>query len=363
MLRLGVFVAAAFTAAGITSASAICDPTAILVQDYTHVTWTEQMKISFLLTATKEQYESVRQSWNAAGGYGLFYGSLDYDSAKSAALRESQYRKYDYSRQDYLDYTFQHLSDNSVQAYEKCLENDPNRPQMSLWVASRRVGLYYTIDAFWVGGNEVKGDGKEQEFKVVGAELIQKPSIWPKAKTQAIFVQKKDVNAPAIVSLNVSDQSSAIFLLPDAPEPKPYVVSSTHRIGITSGGSDKNDGWCQRRTNSDCITPQHGGYFEGGSVHLNSISSSGGTRTGWTVLRDRPEEVCLEVWAQTGACEVEIGISGVVTATERAVPAAAGVASFTPIPTEHISSFITPDRTEGLSVKPTLDFPTQSAAK
>src|SRR4051812_46023078 len=150
--------------AACSGARAQCIPADFMIQDKTHIVWTEQLKISFLLTASKEQYEAARQSWNVAGGYGLFYGSLDYDQAKSSALKESQTRKLDYDYATFLDYTSQRLSPEATKMYVACLDKDRQKPGLVIWVDKRERGVYYTLNAFWVGGNEVVGEGKEKKL-------------------------------------------------------------------------------------------------------------------------------------------------------------------------------------------------------
>jgi hypothetical protein len=57
------------------------------------------------------------------------------------------------------------------------------------------------------------------------------------------------------------------------------------------------------------------GYLEIGSGHLVDIVRTG--RADWNVIRNTPEEICIELWAATGACETEVSISGRPAATER----------------------------------------------
>lgn len=141
-------------------AEAQCLPAEFMSKDVTHVIWTEQLKIAFLLTATREQYEATRKSWNVAGGYGLFYGSLDYDEARSAATKEAQTRKLDYDYSTFLDYTSQRLSPEATKMYADCLEKDKERPGLVIWLGKRERGIYYTLNAFWVGA--MRWSGKEK---------------------------------------------------------------------------------------------------------------------------------------------------------------------------------------------------------
>jgi hypothetical protein len=84
---------------------------------------------------------------------------------------------------------------------------------------------------------------------------------------------------------------------------------------ITSGGtSDGHSPFCQRRSVQQCIVPTHAGKLvkDTGSV-TNEVRVG---RAGWSVVKDTPEQVCIEFWAATGACETEVSIQGQATAVE-----------------------------------------------
>lgn len=84
---------------------------------------------------------------------------------------------------------------------------------------------------------------------------------------------------------------------------------------ITSGGtSDGHSPFCQRRSVQQCVTPQRGGHLVPGTGSVTNEVRVG--RSGWTTTRNTPEQICLEFWAATGACETEVSIQGQVTAIE-----------------------------------------------
>lgn len=194
------------------------------------------------------------------------------------------------------------------------------------------------------------GEGKEKKLIIDGAAIIQKPVNWPKGKTQQIALKRLAPDKDAYLSLEVSGQTKTIFLLADLPEPSKSVVTFPNLLRITSGGtSDGHSPYCQRRTVSGCVHAQKaGGYLEVGSGHLVDISTTG--RSGWSVIRDTPEEICVELWAATGACETEVSIAGRPSATERYVApgalsaAPAGVpASIQTAPITEIQAIVTPE--------------------
>jgi hypothetical protein len=110
---------------------------------------------------------------------------------------------------------------------------------------------------------------------------------------------------------------------PTKPE-KPPVVPQTSRAvvinpqltGISSGGtSDGHSPYCQRRTVQQCVSPQRpNSHLVVGSGSVTNEARVG--RAGWTVVKDTPEQICIEFWAATGACETLVSIKGQATAVE-----------------------------------------------
>ncbi|MET4425676.1 hypothetical protein [Bradyrhizobium sp. RT3a] len=87
---------------------------------------------------------------------------------------------------------------------------------------------------------------------------------------------------------------------------------------ITSGGtSDGHSPFCQRRTVQQCVTPERGGHLVPGTGSVTNEVRVG--RAGWTVTKDTPEQICIELWAATGACETEVSVQGQASAVEEYV--------------------------------------------
>jgi hypothetical protein len=325
-------------------AQADCNITDFIVLQPTTIHWTDDLKLSFLLTANKEQYDSVRKSWGASGSYGLYSGSLDYNDARDAALKESQTRKFDYSDKQLLDYSAQRLSGELLDKYSECLEKDKQTPGLRMWVAERQSNVFYTIKAFWVG-NEGQGRGKQKSLVVDGASLVQKPdSSWPSAIVEDIYVKKPSPAQDAFVSLNVEGKTKTLFLPGERPDPETDVVfykpddpRAQPKIGISSGGSDKQDEWCQYRTSSGCVYPDNkpGAYLEAGSGHLVDEQRIAADRVGWKVTVDTPRQICIQVWASTGDCRVSVSITGRPAANER---------YYTAVPVTQVSAPATPSK-------------------
>lgn len=104
-----------------------------------------------------------------------------------------------------------------------------------------------------------------------------------------------------------------------APPPPPAtsraaIVNATV-ARITSGGtSDGHSPYCQRRSVQQCVAPTHGGKLVQNTGSVTNEVRVG--RAGWSVTKDTPEQVCIEFWAATGACETEVSIQGQATAVE-----------------------------------------------
>jgi hypothetical protein len=63
------------------------------------------------------------------------------------------------------------------------------------------------------------------------------------------------------------------------------------------------------------VQPSHPqGYLVVGSGRVNIQAQSG--RTGVRSKIDTPQQICMELWASTGACETKVDISGTTAATE-----------------------------------------------
>jgi hypothetical protein len=102
--------------------------------------------------------------------------------------------------------------------------------------------------------------------------------------------------------------------LPPPPTSRAAIVNVTV-ARITSGGtSDGHSPFCQRRSVQQCVAPTHGGKLVQNTGSVTNEVRVG--RAGWSVVKDTPEQVCIEFWAATGACETEVSIQGQATAVE-----------------------------------------------
>lgn len=312
-------------------AVAACDPAAFLVQDHEHVIWTEQQKRSFLLMASKDQYDRAKSSWGGSAAYGPFSGNANYDQAKASALKELSLQAGSLSYQTHLEYTAQHLSPIGADAYGKCLEQDKERPGIQLWL-HRREGELYTLRGYWVGLNAQEGTASNATVALAdGVTVMMSPSSWPKGLTQEVLVRKRDANTDGVLVLHIGGLSKSLVLIRDVPQiqfASELVVSEPKIVRAGGGKSRDTCGYGGRNEAELCVKPSRpSGYLVPNTIGLVESSTHGGP-TEVRVTRDREDSACVAIRASTGGCEYLVTIQGRASAVERyPVPTAAAVAT------------------------------------
>ena len=345
-LRVVAVASSIFFAMNCSVCAAECKPSDFM--DYEKVIWNEQLKISFVLTATREQYEKVRKSWAAGGGYGLFYGSLSYDEARNAASKEALSRKFSSDYSSHLDYLSQRLGEKGAASYEACIRENNKGPGLRLWVSDRKDPAI-TVTGFWIGQDSGQGIGQLKNFSIRGGELVAPPAKrWTKGDPEHVIIVKEPT-ATALFALEVGGKQNSIALVGDKLDPvKTPIASPKGAIKISSGGtSDGNSPFCRRRTVSDCVHPSSGARLEVGSGHLEQKYTNGtgwagpsgpvpaNSNSGWDVTTNTPEAICIELWANTGACQTEITMQGQVAANEIKPATSAGAQTNQPQPVKN----------------------------
>jgi hypothetical protein len=108
-----------------------------------------------------------------------------------------------------------------------------------------------------------------------------------------------------------------IVVVPKPPKLIQELVKAPGLSRITSGGtSDGKSPFCQRRTTTGCVEPQHKGKLVIGSGGVTNAANNHASRTGYKVVTNTEKQICIEFFAATGACETELYIQGTVTALE-----------------------------------------------
>jgi hypothetical protein len=303
---------------GCGEASAACDPIDFLVRDFQHVIVSDQLRTAFFLSATKDQFTAASRSSGGSLSYVPLPTDLAYEQAKQSAEKDAQLANFSYNRQNYSDFLAQQMSPLAADAYSSCIQSDSQPPTLQIWY-SQRSGDYIFLKALWVGNDPAQAVAKTESKHFVGLDEIQLPTDWSKGQPQQIVV-KRNSSQDGLLSLRVGGLERTFIVLKD-PQTTQLATSivSGPTVRITSGGtSDGHSPFCQRRSVTSCVTPQKGGYLVPGSGIPSEVVKLG--RVGTAVVRDAPEQICLEFWASTGACETEVSIQGRTTAVERYRP-------------------------------------------
>jgi hypothetical protein len=305
-------------AISVRESSAECDPIDYLADDFGSVLLNDRVRTAFFLTATKGQYEKAVRFAKDTLAYGPVTGRQPtFEQAKQAAEKEVQSVQSSYDRQYYVDFLTQQMSVTAADNYASCLESQSPPSSLRAWYYQRKAG-FILLRAIWVDTEGSKRVGKLTETKASDLlEIVQIPDAWESGALQQIVVRKKS-DGDAWLTLKVDGQQQTFFFLKDSPLPAmTSQVVEGPQVRITSGGtSDGHSPFCQRRAVSSCVVPQKpSGYLLPGSGGWSNLASFG--RVGQSVIKDTPEQICVEFWASTGACETEVSISGRATAVER----------------------------------------------
>jgi hypothetical protein len=264
-LRVGIVAFLTSSAAfllGSHVAHAECEPSQFMVQDVQHVVFSDQLRIAFILTASKEEYDKANKDVAGAFDYGGKTGKLTYDQAQENARKEAQASNFQLDHDQYINLLSQKQSPVAAQMYSDCLEHEPTIPGLRIWF-SKKTGNYVTLKSMWVGGNETQGVGHLEKKVVDNARVAEMPDQWPKASVEEIVLVKNNPEPDAFLSLKVGGQKKS-FIVVGEPKSIPMtgtIVTADHPLVVKSGGSGRDDEWCKRHVGQGCVTPQHGGFL------------------------------------------------------------------------------------------------------
>jgi hypothetical protein len=109
----------------------------------------------------------------------------------------------------------------------------------------------------------------------------------------------------------------SIIVIPKPKTKRQIPIQDKKLVRISSGGtSDGHSPFCQTRSASGCVTPQHGGKLVVDSGGLAEMVRNLPARATYKVTTNTPEQICVELTASTAACETEIYIQGYPSAVE-----------------------------------------------
>lgn len=289
-----------------------CNPRDFMLKDITALQQSGEAELAFVLTASPEEFSSVRKSVNGHSLYGLF--DSDFNSALERARQIAQATKFDYKSSYATSYLYQSLPPSALDAYAKCLEAEKT-PGLKVWLENRQ-GDYLTFGVIWNTPDLSQGTAKfDVDPFIDGGDKVSQPPILINGKPEAIVV-KRTGNNDLFLRLKVGGQTATQVIVKDPPI---IAFRSSQVISpriIKAFSSGPNPG-CSAGVATDCISPIHpGGTFVPKSAAMTEFTStSPGTYS--EKFRESPDQVCVVITQSTGACEVHNVASGRLSATEK----------------------------------------------
>ncbi len=290
-----------------------CNIRDFLVQDIQSVKQSAETTLSFVLTASEQEFNKVKQ----AGGVDVLdIFSLDYKSAQEKARQIAQSIHFDYKSSYAYDYFSQTISANVVKLYSDCLtKNNRNTPGLYVWLDSRK-GDFFNFSGFWVGSDTNVPSAEYTEAPTIkGAEFIDKPDAWPRGVARDIVVKRSE-NIDFYFKLHVGDQKTVVEIVKDPPgivwDQKPVVADKE----MQAAPHGPNPG-CSAGSDESCVYPQR----PGGSLITNSASIEHSTSDPSTysqkIILSSPQKICASITQSTGCCECPQSAKGRLSAIER----------------------------------------------
>jgi hypothetical protein len=213
----------------------------------------EYFAASFFSHITKDQFESVKKNFATKGKYAQYFeGDVKYDEFKKRVDRSMSLQDIRIDSATALQYVSQRLSPAAMEAYSKCLENDPSVLGLNIWLAKPPQGGYYTLKARWVGGESESGKltSKVEDGVRIISEL---PENWSRAFSYELTVKKENCSTNGAIILKVNNSSKDYILIGDAPVP----VHSSEQVRYTKLAATASGGnWAaQPASDLQCIWP------------------------------------------------------------------------------------------------------------
>jgi hypothetical protein len=286
-------------------------PIRYFVDDIQSATLNDALKIAFVLSSSFELFDKANKSLKGSLG-------PDYDQAKQFYLREAEARNFRKTGDYYSSLIAQQLSPQAASSYTECLTKRGGDTELRLWF-DRRIGNNIVIRGLWhskIPGaiGVYDGDGMPT---LINLEITKKPPNWPSDTVQEILV-KAQSNEDGYIGLSVGGVLANILVAsdPNLSDVKSKVLVGTRLMRATSGGTaNGHDAACLMHSDQDCLkTTEPGGYLVPSSAGLAETRQSG--RVGSKVTISTPDQMCIQVWAATGACETLVSIEGKATAVE-----------------------------------------------
>lgn len=292
-----------------------CDPRAFMIQNITSIQQSGETELAFVLTSSRQEFDSVKKSGGLSGSYGLISGSANYDEAKQKAEQIAQSINFDYRQSSASSIFLQQISPVAAAAYSECLNKNRETQGLTLWF-QKKEGDYVTLRAFWVGNKDQATAAFDEDPVVDGGEIVAKPKAWSKAHSEKIVV-KQNPGEDLFVSLAVGGETNSIIVVKAPPtvvwQQGPVSAAPPPMRACSHG---PNPG-CTAGQAGQCVEATHpGGRFLDDTWAVANKTSSDPSRYKEKFEKKGLGKVCVTIEQDTGACEVNQCAGGVLTATE-----------------------------------------------
>ncbi|CAD7036186.1 hypothetical protein RHAB21_02493 [Pseudorhizobium halotolerans] len=292
-----------------------CDPRSFMIQNISSIQQSGETELAFVLTSSREEFETVKKSGGLAGSYNLISGSANYDEAKQKAEQIAQSIRFDY-RQSYASSIFlQAISPLATAAYSECLNKNRETPGLALWF-EKMEGDYVTLRAFWIGRNVNLATAEYDEDPVVGGgEIVAQPRTWTKAKAEKIVV-KRTPGEDLFVSLAVGGETNSVIVVKSPPAVLWQQASVTAPSPMQACSHGPNPG-CSAGEAKQCVdATRPGGRFVENTWAITNRTTSDPSTYGENFEKRGSSKICVTMTQGTGACEVTQCAVGQLTAVE-----------------------------------------------
>lgn len=302
----------ALLAVGGSAQGAGCNIRDFMVADVTSINLSGENELAFVLTSTKEEFESAKKNGAAGGTYDLVGGSINWEQARSRAVSIAEATRFDYKSKYAHSYFSQNASQAALGAYKNCLDSARETPGVSLWYEGRE-GRYLRFGAFWVGTDIRIATASNSEIEVDGGQVVSEPVDWHKAKTEEIVV-RQDEDEDLFLSVKIDGQTSS-FVVVSEPPPVVWKVKEVKGRILNVGSSHSNP--CSGGAAADVLFPtMPGGAFVKGSVAISNRSTTDAAHYGESI-DSSPLRISATISQHTAACERPQSATGQLIAIER----------------------------------------------
>jgi hypothetical protein len=239
-----------------------CDPAEILIQNKSAKITNESVKLSVFNSINKDNFEESKKNLSTGGSVlvdGLpISGYGNYSDFQQALSREQQNFSFNLDEQQSSIAVQQTLSDNALNAYVLCLQNQ-NDTGVIIWMGNTSAfGDTAVVNIKWLGGvggktGDLEGPVQSAGLEINPGSLSALPEHWKDKETASLIVTR-DRNKDGIIIIKIDGYSKNISLKKDPPTP--IITEEFVSINPINLKTDKD-----LLTDDECVTAQIGEYF------------------------------------------------------------------------------------------------------